>query len=107
MAEEHKDYRRWTKEEQAADPYGYQVAIERARAEWEREQQQRKEQERREALQGELEKHLRQRGERYQDLTGEAPSRTLLERWRDEYADAREADREAERKAKFEQAYDF
>jgi hypothetical protein len=61
------------------------------------EKEQRREQRRREAAQGELEEHLRRRGERYQDLTGETPSRALLARWRDEYADEQEIVHEAER----------
>jgi hypothetical protein len=61
------------------------------------EQEARREQCRRDAAQSELEEYLRQRGQRYQDLTGETPSRATLARWRDEYVDEQELVRQAER----------
>jgi hypothetical protein len=60
------------------------------------EQEQRREQREREQKQADLEAYLRQRGERYQDTTGETPSQKLLAEWRDEYAAEREAEHEIE-----------
>jgi hypothetical protein len=71
---------------------GSAVKIPRSLTGFVTEKEQRREQRRREAAQGELEEHLR-----YQDLTGETPSRALLARWRDEYADEQEIVHEAER----------
>ena len=76
----------------------------RKAAEYEQQQADRRELARIEADRAELEAHLRRRGERFVEVTGEQPSRSVLEGWRDEFASKKVAAEEAEREQRYERA---
>lgn len=77
---------------------------EEKRKEWEANEKSKAELARVEAERAEMEAHLRRRGERFVEMTGEQPSRTLLEGWRDEFATGKVAAEEAERQTRYDQA---
>jgi len=59
----------------------------------------RKEQQKRDEKQAELQAHLERRAKLWSDTTGSAPSRSVLERWQQEYVDNKHAEKQAEREA--------
>ncbi len=77
---------------------------EEKRKEWETNDKNKAELARIEAERAELEAHLRRRGERFVEMTGEQPSRKVLEDWRDEFATGKVAAEEAEREERFDKA---
>lgn len=70
------------------------------RAAWEQERTERLEREQRQHKQAELEAHLQRRAALWSDTTGSAPSRSVLERWQQEYVDNKHAEKQAEREAR-------
>lgn len=74
---------------------------------WDQEQAARKERQRRNAAQAQLEGYLRRRGQAWQHATGSAPSSEVLERWQREYLDSEEAEYQRERAEKLRDADPF
>jgi hypothetical protein len=74
------------------------------RAEWDQHKQAEAEHHERDRQRAELEGYLRRRGQVWTDTTGNPPSREILERWQQEFADRKEAEYQAARQKKLAEA---
>ncbi len=52
----------------------------------------------------EMERHVTERGKRYLENTGAVPTQTQVAAWRDEHADQREAEHQADNRRRYDEA---